>query len=430
VTAPSEAAIEFAGHRAGTVERPLYYLHIPKTAGSSLTRLLRDAFAVEEASTGGYLHDYVVADAEAMARRSLLAGHWGTLPLLRDPRPLATVCTLREPVARAWSHVTFLAGRLPEDLAALDPEAVGDPAGALFREPFQWAVRDFQARWLEEVPTDEEAWNETGGPALLPRFLRRPSALRQEIIAERATAALRSFAVAGPSERLDEVAEAISRLLGRWLPPPPTINAGPQTSPPPDDLQDQLAERVEVDRRLHELSHRLLDEVLERLPPLPPITGQPLDPLPLAQDMDERFAGTGWHGRVDGGPATGWHRWTGPGRQSQVRLPWRVGGWARLRLHVVSAVSDAAVAGLSLRFQGRPIRHRLEEAPVGCRAVAAVEADPTLPLDVTIESGTVDRLANTVTGERSDPAGLAMGRIELVPEPDGGQAPLPRYSWA
>ena len=91
----------------GTPRRPLYFLHVPKTAGSAFTRMLDDAFPVGTRVPAEYFAGLGGRPlAEALRDRGLLAGHFGLRPL--ELAPLETVTILREPAARAWSHFRYM----------------------------------------------------------------------------------------------------------------------------------------------------------------------------------------------------------------------------------------------------------------------------------------------------------------------------------
>jgi hypothetical protein len=381
----------------GTPGRPLYFLHVPKTAGSAFTRMLDDAFPVGARMPGEYFEGLGGTPlAEAMRGRGLLAGHFGLRPLALAP--LTTVTILREPAARAWSHFEYMAehGR-PFTFEAF----LADPRAGL-------GARDYQARWLG-TPNAERTPG--GGPAsaYLPEAdgaAPPPAALEQA-----AAATLARCALVGTAERLGETIDALGRLLGRPLALPPRVNVTRGATPLPRGAAAEIRALSPIDARLHAEAGRRLDRVLATLPPLPP---EPLVPLPYAQGMDAGLHGTGFHRRVHA-PEAGWHRWTGPGPRSALRLPVRLDGPATLTLAVVSACDDDAVRSLRLTVQEAPVPHRLEPPPgggPGVLAVADVALDPRRPLIVAVEIDHTRRLTDPATGEPSpDAAGLALGTL-------------------
>ena len=121
----------------GTPGRPLYFLHVPKTAGSAFTRMLDDAFPAGTRVPGEY---YAALGgtplAEALRGHGLLAGHFGLRPLALGP--LTTITVLREPAARTWSHFKYMAEHGREHTFET---FLADPLDGL-------GARDYQARWL------------------------------------------------------------------------------------------------------------------------------------------------------------------------------------------------------------------------------------------------------------------------------------------
>lgn len=197
--------------------------------------------------------------------------------------------------------------------------------------------------------------------------------------------------------------DALGRLLGRRLPAPPRINVGADPSAPPGREAERVRQRSPLDLRLHERADRALAAALRELPALPP---EPVAALPYRHTMDAPLCGSGWHARVDT-PEAGWHRWTGPGLRSTLRLPVRLAGAARLAVAIVSACDDDAVRSLRLTLQGRQLTHALEPRRVGVAAVAEAQLDPRAPLELALEVDHVRPLPD-------EPAGLAIGEIELT----------------
>jgi hypothetical protein len=130
----------------------LYFLHIPKTAGSSLTRLLEDSWPAGALAPQRFVNELSAVPSEELGRYELVAGHHGVLPMGQRTR---VITILREPAERAWSHyrahqrlgVGWGRGDVPsfESFAAF----IDDPL-------FQWMARDYQARWLAVAPEPEE----------------------------------------------------------------------------------------------------------------------------------------------------------------------------------------------------------------------------------------------------------------------------------
>ncbi|MBY0432322.1 MAG: hypothetical protein K2Q10_14085 [Rhodospirillales bacterium] len=85
-------------------DRPLYFMHINKTGGTSFGMALRKAFAPSEICPVGLIPELLALRPEELANYRLFAGHFGTgLASLLDVEPVA-ITLLRDPVARAISQ--------------------------------------------------------------------------------------------------------------------------------------------------------------------------------------------------------------------------------------------------------------------------------------------------------------------------------------
>ena len=83
----------------------IYYLHIPKTAGTSVIHFLHDVYDPVLICPYGLWDELVHASSEELAAWRVYVGHFGgVLPLWlrRWPR---TLTVLRDPVARTISHI-------------------------------------------------------------------------------------------------------------------------------------------------------------------------------------------------------------------------------------------------------------------------------------------------------------------------------------
>ena len=378
----------------------LYFLHIPKVGGSSLARLLEDAFPAGTACPHRHVEDLAACPPAEVAAHELLAGHHGVLPLSWPEPPRTVITLLRDPVRRARSHHRSL------------------PAGGLsYREflahpVYGWAARDYQARWLAIEPEPgERRWGQAPGAAL-PASVQRLQALDGEALAARASATLDACALVGTTERIDDFVVALARMLGRPLPPAPHLNVGPGAPAEPDAAADAVVrERSAIDARLHARADAALDAALATLPPLPP---EPVVPGPYRQSMEEPLCGVGWHARHRTAEV-GWHRWTGPSATSWVRLPVRLRGRAGLEVAIPSTSCDEAVASLRLTVQGRPVAHVVEPRAEGVAAVAEVELDSSRPLVLALDTAVTRPLVDPATGQASEPAGVAVGDIAVTP---------------
>jgi hypothetical protein len=381
----------------------LYFLHIPKTAGSSITRLLEDSWPAGAVAPYRFVDELEEGELE---RYEVISGHHGTVPATGGRQ---VVTLLRDPVRRAWSHYRALGPG-----GDVDPLGQFDTFQAVLDDPvYSWIARDYQARWLA-IPPAPAGLSLAGLPPGAPG--RDPGGgsvePSEEELEAGALAMLRRCALAGTVERVDDFVEALGRLVGRPLAAPPRLNVGSSGDGPPVAEAARVRELSPIDVRLHGEADAELDRALATLPELPP---EPRVELPYRHTMSDPLYGTGWHARVDS-PEAGWHRWTGPGVRSELRLPVRAAGPARVEIAILSACDDDAVLSLRLEVQGRPVEHSGEPRGIGVAAIARVELDPRVPLTLALEVAHTRHLVDAATGARSpDPAGLAIGDISLGP---------------
>jgi hypothetical protein len=212
-------------------------------------------------------------------------------------------------------------------------------------------------------------------------------------------------------ERLPETVDALGRLLGRPLPRPERVNVTPGRETIPLGAVARIRATSPIDVRLHAEAGRRLDRLLATLPPPPP---EPPAALPYAYGMDEALHGTGLLRRVWTAEA-GWHRWTGPGTESTLRLPVRLAGPATLAVAILSACDDDAVRSVRFTVQGAPVAHRLVPPPhggMGVLALADAALDPARPLELGVTVDHTRPLIDPATGEASpQAAGVALGAI-------------------
>jgi hypothetical protein len=340
----------------------------------------------------------------ALDRFEVVAGHHGLNPVGERTR-LITV--LRDPVRRALSHYR---ARGPDGAPGAEALQPFDGFGAVLDDPvYGWIARNYQARWLA-IPFEPPGTTPAGlPPGVVPRGDSVEVAqLEDGELERRASAALRRCALVGTAERLDDFVRALGRLVGRPLAAPPRLNVGPPSDFAPEAMAARVRAQSRVDERLRATADAQLDRALETLPPLPP---DPVVALPYRHNMGDALFGTGWHARVHT-PEAGWHRWTGPGTRSDMRLPVRLAGPARLEVAVLSACDDEAMATLRISVQDRPVPYSLEPRPFGKAALADVRLDPHRPLTLALEVAHTRHLVDAATGTRSpDPAGLAIGTV-------------------
>ena len=127
----------------------IYYLHIPKTAGTSVIHFLHDVYDPALICPYGLWDELVHASSEELAAWRVYVGHFGgVLPLWlrRWPR---TLTVLRDPVARTISHIRHVKRDFRHPLHRL---ALGKRVAEYCLDPtLSRSVENLQARYLASL---------------------------------------------------------------------------------------------------------------------------------------------------------------------------------------------------------------------------------------------------------------------------------------
>jgi hypothetical protein len=403
----------------------ILFLHIPKTAGTSLKRYLSHRFAAKQclldptpqALREAHLDDY-----------ALVAGHFDSDVAGRYRSPPLVVTSLRNPVDRAISAYNYQ--RTPR--LEIEIRSIAERIGI-----------DVAAQVLDEIRRLNDCAN-------LADFLRREPELAQKNLGNVQTRVLAGAAAAQAhardprqllakakenlrrcagillTERMPESLAGLDRLLG-----PDEFGALTHDNVTPDQavsvpldpmLAAALAELTDLDLELYRFAEQLWHErlpsrhgTIDQVPRLE-------DRLPDATDFwfDQPIRGRGWHIREKA--ADHWYCWSD--QLATLHLALDTAGSHVLRFWVDYAASREALHGLEVRVNGVPVGsvptetgdRFLVETRVPAAAVSASAGR------VCIEF----RVPHTVRPSDRDPKnpdtrrlGIALSRLQLLRTSDG-----------
>lgn len=335
---------------------PLYFLHIPKTAGTTLNAWLDQHYRADDILPKGYfgknpLHvtrEEFEHKKSAVRHYRLIHGHYGN-DVLRAFFPDArSITILRDPATRVVSLYNDWRTKSDEnrdkapDLAKelIDIARTHDIEGFLRsgHELCEWQFRDGQARQL----TASLYLNEPADP-------------------EAACAQLDQFNIVGTTELLNPTTRLIARMMG-WTPP---SNMAPLNSSRGHERVDQLPsstrelihEMTQNDQIVYKYAQKLLSSSLTKLidegfQTGPATADSTVTDGPIEIRVDDPIDGDGWH--VLEGDEQKW-RWTGPGRATTLRLPEFPIAPHRLTIRVISVIAEDILNGAHLLIDGHPL---------------------------------------------------------------------------
>ena len=368
--------------------RPVYFLHIPKTAGTTFRVFLENQFPISQiCRTYDFYGMKQYGEAELASFR-LFRGHMGyNLVNLLPARPY-TLVMLRNPIERAVSHFEHIRRdpnhpkhhRIVSRGTTLK-EYLEDPE--LSRDLVNGQTKPLSHHYDREVL--RHLLKESGSPGEFGRLWERGRrTMGPAEMLSLALERLEGMDFVGIAEELEQ-----SLQLASWLleaPSPDTsqaLNINPQRTSL-EELDEETLEllhaRLELDQRLYERGRELFREGIERLKAADPEEGyrnrwrrrSPVSELEFT--FDHPLPGSGWHQR-ELLPGRGLFRWTGPGVRSSFDVKLKPGSDYRLQIEVVAQAEEGLLDRLRLRFNGEAIDFDVQPSEAeGWRLAALVPA--------------------------------------------------------
>ena len=352
----------------------VFFLHIPKTAGTSITSFLvpqfdsRRIWASHEAAS--------ILHASDWTAWSLIAGHFPS-SLLRNARGepgLVSLSGFREPVARYLSNLDHLR-RVPSRGNRAEGKAAALPTARLLSAEFEGIRARFRDRQSAFVALQIEG-NPAEGLDQFDRCMAEGVSLDPDEVIARA----KELAWFGLSEDIERSLDLLCFVFG-WRPPSevPHLNAAPSRTKEASLYREQILAENPVDAMLYqwavqefELRYR---EMLARLAEQSGLDRRRVDRAAIREalerhseartsarltpqsslffTLDRAVGSRGWHGAefTAGFP----YRWTGPGSLAELDLPIRSSRDVRLRAFSPFSLNDCPREALGLLCNDQPI---------------------------------------------------------------------------
>ncbi len=212
---------------------PLYYLHVPHSAGTTLSAILERRYADDELFPGGLLPSILDLSAGELSRFRLFRGHFGLVLPARLGWRLRVITLLRDPLEQALALFGFMR-RSPTHYFHDRVNRPGYGISDFLHDPVcRPLIENHMTRFLAFEPTGAHwAW-EAPIDRSDPRYAQAvfelcPMGMDGGELRDRAAATLARLDVVGITERLDETLVLLARAMG-WPPlgPPSHLNATP-----------------------------------------------------------------------------------------------------------------------------------------------------------------------------------------------------------
>jgi hypothetical protein len=420
----------------------VYMLHIPKTAGTSLRVYIENYFNVDEICPAYTLYEALAISKQALARYHFYRGHMGfaLLALLKqlDVQPL-TIAFFRDPISRSVSHFRYISRDQRHPKYRLITDHNLDLVAFLRQKPLRGELSNLQTGALAHnasAPALRQAFAEaTNASSFAGAYFRNKPRLSEQAKLELALERIEKVDVVGVVESYSDSVDLVSHKLGLR----PRANSQKFNVSDADTAEQLEKEAIDLlkeinrsDLELYRVAHKIMKkrhecmvkDLLEtRYEKLYRDFQRPLSVIDI--DFAEAISGTGWHQRehADGLGLlkfTGFHRWTGPSRISEVDLPLLGGRSYTLEVDVVDQCSPEALTAAGLAVNGRTVPHTLEKKLRSTRLISHIPAsvlEGRWPVRLSIQSGAVleigSRRETEIDHNSGRLCGLAVSRIRL-----------------
>jgi hypothetical protein len=397
-------------------ERPLFFLHIPKTAGTAFSLHLKNQFSHQTICPAAYWPDLLEIPNDQRVKYKLISGHFSDLARAMFEVPVDCLTVLREPVERVLSLL-----RYQNHLATGEPLYFSHAS-----------ITELASRFREEVVKGFNAMLNTSDSRIIESLsnyqvrvisggIIEPSYVLTRKDLDAAKRNIVGYKFLGLTERMQDSLDLLAYTFG-WAPITNVVmNETPKNVQHDDispDLIDRIIELNQLDIELYafakdvfeqrneEMRTRLQSEFgcelsfFDKLESRYALTYEKAKSASLLQSLGDNAVGFGWYAWESN--SGGGLRWTGPGpdsfldlrvlKQHDLLISFRIAGYAseaivasaivsadgnRLPTQLVTGTSGEifiqAVAGLSL------LNHKLPFLRVGIHLMTTMSAKDINP---------------------------------------------------
>lgn len=249
----------------------IYFLHIPRTGGGSLNRILEAQFTPEQIAPMRLMQHLAkaVGDERDLGKYSFVRGHFGHTILSYLPARPQVITMLREPVARTVSRFHWAAA-----------QGDANPIGNEFRPDIsidEYVAADWAGQLLTNFQTRNIALNfdltrrhldRDGNEIILSQsqlLTHSTTNMSDDELLARAKQRLADFEFVGVTERFTETVQLMCHNFG-WPEPsePPYVHKTTTREPSPQSLSADTRARIEDLTRLDGELYRFACDLFDR----------------------------------------------------------------------------------------------------------------------------------------------------------------------
>lgn len=445
----------------------LCFIHIPKTAGTTLIALLDAHFQFDRICPVQLWRELAWLPSDALSQYQLLRGHYTYDDYLKLASKPVFISMFRNPIDRACSYYNFMRNQsedwLERHYSYRDALAEQHPQVAALVEG---DIEIYQRANRDDLPTFfassfVQTWIQNWHVRSLTRSTFDQTPWDEAAILTRAKERLDSLVWFGLVEQFEASMDLLSYTFG-WNPIQQYQRL--MVAPNPNYTEGLPSQTLDILRDIHQLDQAFYDYAAQQFTERYAAMQQQLQKqyaslqgtdhgmihswleqhyrdrtqalsLPrqprIDLTFDQAIAGTGWHLREGNAEEGTLFRWTGPETVSTLNLPLASGQAFTLKLRIVGAISEGVLDSLrvSVGEHEVPLTQLYRELRPG---IYLVLVEGVIPADAIPLEEPFTRLTFTVNETRSlhsldlsnpdrRPIGVAINWISVFPYAERGE---------
>ncbi len=436
----------------------LYFLHIPKTAGTTFATVLESYFDLDSICPEQLWHELLPEKKLNFSKYKLIWGHYGYCLYQILPKKPIYITMLRDPIEQTISSIEhrirdpdLRLKHLNEFIGKTLLEILTDSKIKLSTDPqTNYIGLDPDVSSMIDLSNRESIFNFNFAKTLK---LTKSKTTHDDLI-KTSIQNLSKFAFVGIAEKFEESLFLLYYTFG-WRPMPSlwklnvTQKKTKRSTLPPEALQ-KIIDATQLDKKLHEFGVKLFEERYSKM--VEDLKGKYYETsfasLPFREmmykmlekhyesclheshtkpaksidyDFRQKLSGTGWYWREileENGNA---FRWTGPETSSTIDFPLAKEEDLVIQLRVLRYLSQDVIDSIKLKVNDQPIEIKILDSKTGSKVFEGFIPKSALSKNqdfvrITFE---INRTINPHEINPLDPTdrplGIAMDRIKIMP---------------